>query len=89
MEIEKAKKVLKEHEQALVDAIARLEDASDGESDEHTFSQRQPIDQERGWRKRQYDEMAEGRAVDGANGNKMTREGRIVSDDQRFEGDDI
>ncbi|KAI5321198.1 hypothetical protein L3X38_030269 [Prunus dulcis] len=89
MEIEKAKKVLKEHEQALVDAIARLEDASDGESDEHTFSQRQPIDQDRGWRKRQYDEMAEGRAVDGANGNKMTREGRIASDDQRFEGDDI
>ncbi|XVF19206.1 hypothetical protein REPUB_Repub11eG0089700 [Reevesia pubescens] len=32
IEIEKAKKVLKEHEQALVDAIARLEDASDGES---------------------------------------------------------
>ncbi|CAI0450332.1 unnamed protein product [Linum tenue] len=32
MEIEKAKKVLKDHEQALVDAIARLEDASDGES---------------------------------------------------------
>ncbi|XP_056165335.1 protein EMSY-LIKE 3 isoform X3 [Syzygium oleosum] len=31
-EIEKAKKVLKEHEQALVDAISRLEDASDGES---------------------------------------------------------
>lgn len=58
-------------------------------TDEHTFSQRQPIDQDRGWRKRQYDEMAEGRAVDGANGNKMTREGRIASDDQRFEGDDI
>ncbi|KAK4789558.1 hypothetical protein SAY86_016862 [Trapa natans] len=32
-EIEKAKKVLQEHEQALVDAIAKLEDASDGESD--------------------------------------------------------
>ncbi|KAF7837127.1 protein EMSY-LIKE 3 isoform X1 [Senna tora] len=31
-EMEKAKKMLKEHEQALVDAIARLEDASDGES---------------------------------------------------------
>ncbi|KAB1221101.1 hypothetical protein CJ030_MR3G024346 [Morella rubra] len=31
-EIDKAKKVLKEHEQALVDAIERLEDASDGES---------------------------------------------------------
>ncbi|KAI4340568.1 hypothetical protein MLD38_025389 [Melastoma candidum] len=32
-EIDKAKRVLKEHEQALVGAIARLEDASDGESD--------------------------------------------------------
>ncbi|XP_031400721.1 protein EMSY-LIKE 3 isoform X2 [Punica granatum] len=31
-EIERAKKVLKEHEQALVDAISKLEDASDGES---------------------------------------------------------
>ncbi|XP_039030957.1 protein EMSY-LIKE 3-like [Hibiscus syriacus] len=35
IEIEKAKKVLNEHEQTLIDAIARLEDASDGESDEH------------------------------------------------------
>ncbi|XP_059651798.1 protein EMSY-LIKE 3-like isoform X2 [Cornus florida] len=34
IEIEKAKKVLKEHEQALTDAIARLADISDGESDE-------------------------------------------------------
>ncbi|XP_031379203.1 protein EMSY-LIKE 1 isoform X2 [Punica granatum] len=33
MEIAKAKKMLKEHEQALIDAIARLGDASDGESD--------------------------------------------------------
>ncbi|XP_076940793.1 protein EMSY-LIKE 3-like [Bidens hawaiensis] len=32
-EIEKARKVLKEHEQALTDAIARLADISDGESD--------------------------------------------------------
>ncbi|XP_028759848.1 protein EMSY-LIKE 3 isoform X3 [Neltuma alba] len=31
-EMERAKKMLKEHEQALVEAIARLEDASDGES---------------------------------------------------------
>ncbi|KAE8678841.1 Protein EMSY-LIKE 3 [Hibiscus syriacus] len=38
IEIEKAKKVLNEHEQALLDAIARLEGASDGESDgEHPF----------------------------------------------------
>nr|XP_043624288.1 protein EMSY-LIKE 3-like [Erigeron canadensis] len=34
LEVEKAKKVLKEHEQALADAIARLADISDDESDE-------------------------------------------------------
>ncbi|GLT38662.1 hypothetical protein SLA2020_128940 [Shorea laevis] len=33
LELEKAKKKLKEHEQALIDALARLADASDGESD--------------------------------------------------------
>ncbi|XAR54313.1 hypothetical protein NMG60_11029381 [Bertholletia excelsa] len=33
LEVEKAKKVLKDHEQALTDAIARLGDISDGESD--------------------------------------------------------
>ncbi|TQE08321.1 hypothetical protein C1H46_006103 [Malus baccata] len=32
IEIEKAKKVLKDHEQALIDAIAKLADISDGES---------------------------------------------------------
>lgn len=38
--IEKSKKVLKEHEQALVDAIGRLEEASDGESVHKTVSGR-------------------------------------------------
>ncbi|XP_073002593.1 protein EMSY-LIKE 3-like isoform X1 [Typha latifolia] len=41
LEIDKAKKVLKEHEQSLIDAISRLADASDGESgedDERQFS---------------------------------------------------
>ncbi|KAK4272584.1 hypothetical protein QN277_021118 [Acacia crassicarpa] len=33
MELERAKEMLKEHEQVLVDAIAKLADASDGESD--------------------------------------------------------
>ncbi|KAL5976878.1 hypothetical protein ACLOJK_021213 [Asimina triloba] len=33
LEMEKARKVLKEHEQSLVDVISRLADASDGESD--------------------------------------------------------
>ncbi|CAL0333155.1 unnamed protein product [Lupinus luteus] len=36
-EIEKAKKVLKDHEQALIDAIARLDDLSDGESGTYWF----------------------------------------------------
>ncbi|KAL8062139.1 hypothetical protein ABFX02_02G126900 [Erythranthe guttata] len=47
VEMEKAKKVLKEHEQALVDAIARLGDLSDGESDEGgRFFNAQAIDRE-------------------------------------------
>ncbi|WVZ02760.1 hypothetical protein V8G54_023566 [Vigna mungo] len=37
LEIEKAKKVLKDHEQALIDAIARLNDLSDGESGTSQF----------------------------------------------------
>ncbi|XP_017976905.1 PREDICTED: protein EMSY-LIKE 1 isoform X1 [Theobroma cacao] len=45
LELEKAKKKLKEHEQALIDAIARLADASDGESDgEQPFSRGQPME---------------------------------------------
>ncbi|KAL8260928.1 hypothetical protein R6Q59_024977 [Mikania micrantha] len=40
MDIEKARKVLKEHEQALVDAIAKLEGASDGESDHDHLSRK-------------------------------------------------
>ncbi|KAG2396448.1 protein EMSY-LIKE 3-like [Vigna umbellata] len=48
LEIEKAKKVLKDHEQALIDAIARLNDLSDGESDGagHHFSHAQSMDRE-------------------------------------------
>ncbi|XP_021728876.1 protein EMSY-LIKE 3-like isoform X1 [Chenopodium quinoa] len=78
MEVEKAKKVLKEHEQALVEAIARLQDASDGESDggDHPFSQGQSMDREQGWRKRQYDEMGEGRGMEGPDGDK----GRVASE---------
>ncbi|KMT08322.1 hypothetical protein BVRB_6g141460 [Beta vulgaris subsp. vulgaris] len=78
-EVEKAKKVLKEHEQALMEAIGRLQDASDGESDggEHPFSQGQSMDREQGWRKRQYDEMGgEGRGMEGLDGDK----GRVTSE---------
>ncbi|KAJ8470706.1 hypothetical protein OPV22_025049 [Ensete ventricosum] len=43
LEIEKAKKLLKEHEQSLIDVIAMLADASDGESEEgeHQFPHQQ------------------------------------------------
>ncbi|KAL3828148.1 hypothetical protein ACJIZ3_016950 [Penstemon smallii] len=40
-ELERAKKVLKEHEQALLEAITMLEDASDGESVHHAVFRRQ------------------------------------------------
>lgn len=79
-EVEKAKRVLKEHEQALVDAITMLEDASDGESDG------QPplahgMNQDRPWRKRQqYDEMGEGRGIGTPNGNKMAYNGDVADD---------
>ncbi|KAI5341595.1 PREDICTED: EMSY-LIKE [Prunus dulcis] len=48
VEIEKAKKVLKDHEQALIDAIAKLADISDGESADgaQQFLHRQPMDRE-------------------------------------------
>ncbi|XP_078432561.1 protein EMSY-LIKE 3-like [Wolffia australiana] len=45
-EMEKAKKALKDHEQSLIEAIARLAEASDGESGEgeHRADQGQPMD---------------------------------------------
>ncbi|KAJ4969770.1 hypothetical protein NE237_002869 [Protea cynaroides] len=88
LEIEKAKKVLKEHEQSLLDAIARLADASDGESDgEHHLTHGPSMDRERGWRNRPYagnkrtadfdDDGGEGRG-DGSNGDQMAREDSVV-----------
>ncbi|XP_043691404.1 protein EMSY-LIKE 3-like isoform X1 [Telopea speciosissima] len=97
-EMEKAKKLLKEHEQSLIDAIARLADASDGESDdgEH-FGHEQSMDRERGWRNRPYggkqhttdfdDEMGRAGRDDGSDGDRMAGEGRVASDD-RHDGDD-
>ncbi|XP_016175640.1 protein EMSY-LIKE 3 isoform X4 [Arachis ipaensis] len=58
VDMEKAKKMLKEHEQALVNAIARLGDASDGESDgEPPFSQVQSTDREIGRKKRKHNHL--------------------------------
>ncbi|XP_059656951.1 protein EMSY-LIKE 3-like isoform X2 [Cornus florida] len=85
-EIEKAKKILREHEQALVDVIARLADASDGESDggEHQFWQGQSTDQEGGWRNQHNDEMGgEGRVLEGSDGNRTAMQGIVGSNDQQ------
>ncbi|CAN6453884.1 unnamed protein product [Victoria cruziana] len=99
-EMEKAKKLLKEHEQTLLDAISsivRLEDASDGESEgERRFSHDHSVDRERGWRNQQYggnqqnteleDTGGVGRG-EGSDGNGMVGEGGAASDDQQ-DGDD-
>ncbi|XP_010536023.1 PREDICTED: protein EMSY-LIKE 3 [Tarenaya hassleriana] len=47
IEVEKAKRVLRDHEQALIDAIAKLEEISDGESDDvgRAFLHGQPLDE--------------------------------------------
>lgn len=60
--------------------------ALEADEGDHQFSQGQSMDHER-WRKRQFDEMGEGRAVEGSNGDK--REGRLASDNQHYEGDDV
>ncbi|XP_057508970.1 protein EMSY-LIKE 3-like isoform X2 [Actinidia eriantha] len=85
-EVEKAKKALIEHEQALVDVIARLEDASDGESAdrEQQFSQGQSMGQER-----QIEQMVEARVVEGSDGDRSARDGRAASDHQQDDGHNI
>ncbi|KAL5707976.1 hypothetical protein ACHQM5_018820 [Ranunculus cassubicifolius] len=82
LEIEKTKKLLKEHEQSLIDAISRLADASDGESDEgeHPFSHGHSMDQDKVWRNGPYN-LNQG----GSEGDQM---GRVASYDQR-DGDDM
>ena len=48
------------------------------------------MDQVRGWRKRSYDEIVgDGRGIKGSDGNKMARNGRIVSSDQHDENYDM
>ncbi|CAO2188950.1 unnamed protein product [Urochloa humidicola] len=61
LEMERAKKVLKEHEQSLIDAIARLAEASDGEGDDHARS----LDYNRGWRNQHGGRYADDMGIDG------------------------
>ncbi|KVH90873.1 EMSY N-terminal [Cynara cardunculus var. scolymus] len=73
MDIEKARKVLKDHEQALVDAIAKLEGTSDGESDREdrdqlSHLQKQSVEMGKISRKHEVGE--------GSDGNKVAMETR-------------
>jgi len=53
---------------------------------EHPLPHIQSRDQNRGWRKRPYDEIVgEGRGIKGSGGNKMARNGRIVPSDHHDE----
>ncbi|XP_010928831.1 protein EMSY-LIKE 3 isoform X2 [Elaeis guineensis] len=95
-EIEKAKKALKEHEQSLIDAIARLADGSEGDSEEggHRYLHGLSMDRDQGWRNQQYagnqhganyvDMAGEGR--EGSDGDHMVGDG--VASDYRHDGDD-
>ncbi|KAG0495771.1 hypothetical protein HPP92_000462 [Vanilla planifolia] len=77
-EVEKAKKVLKEHEQSLLDAITRLAELSAGETedDELHLSHSQSVD--RNWSKQMTanyeDEVAEG-GRESSDGDRMMGEG--------------
>ncbi|KAL5223043.1 hypothetical protein ABZP36_027756 [Zizania latifolia] len=62
LEMEKAKKALKEHEQSLIDAIARLAEASDGESADERA---QPLQHNRGWRNHHGGNYANDMGIDG------------------------
>ncbi|KAK8450939.1 hypothetical protein SEVIR_6G123800v4 [Setaria viridis] len=61
LEMERAKKVLKEHEQSLIDAIARLAEASDVEGDDHA----RPLEYNRGWRNQHGGRYADDMGIDG------------------------
>lgn len=87
LEFEKAKKVLKEHEQSLLDAIARLADASDGESDDddhhhHHLSNGQAMDRDRSWMDQQFNGNQQVANYD----NEMAVVGRGSFDGERMIG---
>ncbi|XP_059646379.1 protein EMSY-LIKE 1-like isoform X4 [Cornus florida] len=89
LEIEKAKKMLKEHEQALIDVIAKLADASDSESDEgQPLSHEHAMDRNMQYSGNQHrpnlQAKANGASVYGSEvGNQMAIIGQTVSDNQQ------
>ncbi|CAD6265659.1 unnamed protein product [Miscanthus lutarioriparius] len=62
LEMERAKKVLKEHEQSLIDAIARLAEASDGEGADDRV---RALEYNRGWRNQHGGRYADDMTIDG------------------------
>lgn len=92
LEMEKAKKALKEQEQALIDAIARLANASDGESEdvEHQFSHPgQSMDRDQGWRNRQFPRTQHGANYDDDMVGDGMAGGGVASDYRHDVDDDI
>ncbi|CAD6244764.1 unnamed protein product [Miscanthus lutarioriparius] len=61
LEMERAKKVLKEHEQSLIDAIARLAEASDDEGDDRV----RVLEYNRGWRNQHGGRYGDDMTIDG------------------------
>ncbi|KAK6945366.1 ENT domain [Dillenia turbinata] len=94
-EIGKAKKMLKDHEQALLDAIARLADTSDGESDkEQPSPTEQRKDQEQGCQNQEPEPVANQNTMDMEKaggkqaepvGNQNTVDSKQADDDQGTE----
>lgn len=64
LEMERAKKVLKEHEQSLIDAIARLAEAPDGDGDDSA----RPLEYNRGWRNQHGGRYKDDMTIDGPMG---------------------
>nr|XP_043622106.1 protein EMSY-LIKE 1-like [Erigeron canadensis] len=85
-EIEKAKKMLKDHERALIDVIAKLADASDSDSGgDHRFMRGQAVDGELATRHIQYGSNQYGRS----DGTGMGRGSITATDSQPEEYIDI
>ncbi|KAF5193807.1 Emsy-like [Thalictrum thalictroides] len=90
LELEKAKKALKEHEQTLVDAIARLADAYDGKTGEgeNPASHGESVDGE-GLKNQQYNGNQYPADINnnGSDGDQMTKGGSLASNDQQDDDD--
>uniref|UniRef100_A0A0C9RW33 TSA: Wollemia nobilis Ref_Wollemi_Transcript_9822_1680 transcribed RNA sequence n=1 Tax=Wollemia nobilis TaxID=56998 RepID=A0A0C9RW33_9CONI len=94
--VENAKMALKEHEQSLIEAIARLGNLSDEEDGRMPNSFHVHTNQERMWRNRQVngngsdikEDIARGCRGGGSNREPIVGEGGVASDDDYIDEDD-